>query len=162
MNPNEITVSAQTGQAAPRTQGASMIWKQLLKPFLFFLVLSVVLFALDCWAGKNQELGSHEFMLWAVTVIVLSMGWVGHDELKRAGYRKILGVVNSLMFVLGNSAVILSLIHKHPRWKMTWWGFEDAYLFILLFVLIAALFPLSLYLNRKEAKSTLQQISNAL
>lgn len=139
-----------------------MIWKQFLKPFLFFLVLSVVLFALDFWAGKNQELGSHELMLWAITVIVLSMGWVGHDELERSGYRKILGVLKLLIFVMFDSAVVLTLIHKHPGWRMTWWGFEDAYLFVPTYVLIAALSPLSLYLNRKEAKSTLQQISNAL
>jgi len=135
-----------------------MIWKQFLKPVFGFSALFAAFFMLDFWTGKNPKLGSHEFIFYAIVVIALSMGLVGHYELKIAGYRKILGVLNSLILVMFSATFILALAKKYLHWRITWLGADGAYLFIPIYALIAAFFPLSLYLNLKERKATVKRI----
>jgi cell division protein FtsW (lipid II flippase) len=109
---------------------------------------------LDPWIGKAEQYGTHRFILDVILIIALSIGWVGFVELKRGGHRKILLVLKVSLIILLFITFFLIFAHNRLHWKMTWLNFEDVYLFIPFYALLVAIFPLALYLNRNQKKST--------
>jgi hypothetical protein len=133
-----------------------MDWRQFLKPILYISVLFFALFLLDFWRGKNQPLGLHEFISYVIMVIVLSIGWVGFDELKRGGHRKALRALKVCLIILFVIPAILLIARHRMHWNIAGWNFHDFYLFIPIYTLFAATFPFALYLNRHQKDSTSQ------
>jgi hypothetical protein len=122
-----------------------------------------VMFMSDILSGKTPPFGTHPFIFCLILVVGISMGMVGSDELKRGGHRKVLRNLLGCNTLLLISLLILSYTSIHMHWKIiTGKDFSDAYWFIPLYVLIVATFPIALYLNRNQKKSTSQPtIDNA-
>jgi hypothetical protein len=119
-----------------------------------------VLFMSDILSGKTPPFGTHPFIFCLILVVGMSLAMLGFDELKRGGHRKIRRNLLICLTLLVISLLILSYISIRLHWKMiTGKDFTDVYWFIPIYVLAMASFPIALYLNRKQKKSTSPQES---
>jgi len=126
-------------------------------------VFVFTMFMVDYLRGKSQYFGTHPFIINLILVIGMSMGMIGFDELKRGGHRKVRRNLLFCLFFLPISLIILSKASIHLHWKIiTGKDFADIYWFIPFYMLTVATFPIALYLNRNQSKSTSQPaIDNA-
>jgi hypothetical protein len=95
----------------------------------------------------------------AVLNIALILGSVGMVNLDRGGHRKVKRWLNLCLTVLFLIICIPGFTPNRLVRNVSGWNIPGAYSFIPLFVLLVAIFPLSLYLNRKQKKSTSQTTS---
>jgi hypothetical protein len=121
------------------------------------------MFMVDYLRGKAQYFGTHPFIINLILVIGMSLAMLGFDELKRGGHRKVRRILLVCLTLLLISLFILSYASIRLHWKMiTGKDFADIYWFIPIYVLAVASFPIALYLNRRQNKSTSQAaIDNA-
>jgi hypothetical protein len=92
------------------------------------------------------------------------MGIVGFKELDRGGFRKVrlnLGVF--FIALISIPLIIVPLMSLFTRYRLHWQiaGLDPLYIcfFIIFPALWVTIFPLALYLNQKQNKSTPQQES---
>jgi hypothetical protein len=133
-----------------------MNWKRLL---LDVLLYATVLFAVITWGHVSQD-----FIKNAVEAVGLALGFVGSNDLRRGEHRKIHPGLVDFIIILLASIPILALLTTIPALAFTK-AVQHVVLeiaFYSWFAIIAAIFPLSLYLNRKQNKFTSQPtIDNA-
>jgi hypothetical protein len=157
MYPDATTSAVQFGQPSPRAQGAFMNWRSWSSEAASCLSMFLLLWGWDYLNGKTPHFGPQDYIGLLIAGAALSMGGVGLKELDRNGYRrvkhKLLGFFIVLL-VLQFSLVIFSrnLLHR----QVAGLDFNHLYFFAPFFVLWAAIFPLSLYLDRKKNKSLSQ------
>jgi hypothetical protein len=110
----------------------------------------VFLFALSSLLHHQRRWGlpynSHDYVLDAVSAIALSFGFVGGHELDRLGYPRV-GSALACCIIPISIALFFVLI--------VWGGFSEHW-FNAAIALFAAPFPVALYLNRNQSKSTSQ------
>ena len=133
-----------------------MDWRQFLAPVLGSSAIVFVLFMSDILSGKTPPFGTHSFIFCLILVVGMSMGTVGFDELKRGGHRKTRRNLNVYLIVLLIFPLILAFTQIHMHWKIKGIDFTDVYWFIPFWVLLVAPFPVALYLNWRQKKSTSQ------
>jgi uncharacterized membrane protein (DUF485 family) len=115
------------------------------------------MFMVDYLRGKTQPLGTHPFFFCLILVVGMSMGMVGFDELKRRGHRKVRRNLLICLTILLIFPLILAFTQIHMHWKIIGKDFTDVYWsipFIPFYVLAVASFPIALYLNHKQKKSS--------
>jgi hypothetical protein len=132
-----------------------MDWRQFLAPTLISSVYVIVLFMTDISSGRTPPFGAHPFITFLILVVGMSMGMVGFEELKRGGHRKVRRNLLLCLTLLLIGPIVLSYISIRLHWRIiTGKDFTDVYWFIPFYVLVVFSFPLALYLNRKQRKST--------
>ncbi|MGA2277696.1 MAG: hypothetical protein ABSG00_08830 [Terracidiphilus sp.] len=133
-----------------------MDWKKLLSPVLFNSALVFSLFISDVWDGQLHQYGTHQFAFAVFLVIGGSIGIVGIEELKSGGHRKskrYLLICTTILFIIFLIHVFISTRLRRNTLGM---NSVDSCLLIAFYVLMAASFPIALYLNRNQNKSTSQ------
>jgi hypothetical protein len=109
----------------------------------------------DVSSGRTPPFGTHPFITYLILVIGMSMGTVGLDELKRGGHRKLRRNMLLCLTLLLIGLIILSYISIRLHWKIiTGKDFADVYWFIPFYMLVVSTFPIALYLNRRQRKSS--------
>jgi hypothetical protein len=117
----------------------------------------LILFGWDYLNGKVPHFDAQNYIGLLIIFVASSMGTVGFKELDRGGYRKVkrnLGVFFIALLVLPLILILISRDLLH--WQIVGLDITYQYFVIPFFVLWAAIFPLALYLNRKQAKTTPQ------
>jgi len=116
------------------------------------LLYSVFLFGLFSFLHHQTRRGlvynSHDYVLDAVSAIALSLGFVGDHELDRLGHQRVRE--NLLLYTLMLSG-LLGVFIIGGSYSDIW--------FYAVFMPFAIPFPVALYLNRNNRKSTSQQTS---
>jgi hypothetical protein len=138
-------------------QGESMDLGQFLPAVLFSSVIVFTLFMSDILSGRTPPFGTHTFIISLILVAGMSMGMVGSDELKRGGHRKVRRNLLVCLTVLFKFPLILAFTQVHMHWRIVAKDLANVhwlYWFIPFYVLVVAPFPVALYLNRKQKKST--------
>ncbi|MGA2350071.1 MAG: hypothetical protein ABSF70_06545 [Terracidiphilus sp.] len=136
-----------------------MDWKKFLAPVLFNSALVFALFMSDLGDGNVHQYGTHQFAFALFLVIGGSIGMVGFEELKRGGHRKVkrnLLICLAVLFIL---FLFLAFTGFELHWKVR--EMDSVYLCLLIpfYILLVASFPIALYLNRNQNRSTSQQES---
>jgi phosphatidylserine synthase len=135
-------------------QGESMGWKNFLPSLLFSSVLVISLFVVSVWDDTTPSFGPHPLVVNVIMIIMSTIGLVGFEELKRGGHRKIRRNLLVCLAILLILPLILAFTRIHMHWKITGMDFSDYYLFVPFNVLLVGTFPLALYLNRNQKKSS--------
>jgi len=133
-----------------------MDWKKFLEPLLFSSALVFVLFLSDVWEGKAPQFGPHPFLFNVILVIGSTIVLAGFEELKQGGHIK---AKRNLLVCLTVSMIIpliLFFVFKHTHEKMNVGGISHLYWLLPFYVLLVAVLPVALYLNRNQAKNTSQ------
>jgi hypothetical protein len=157
MYPDATVDAVQTNQPVPRARGATMNWRSWASEvfscsFIFFLLVGW-----DYLTGKTTHLGAHVYIWLPIVVVASSMGGVGFKELDRIGYRKAKHQLLAIFIALLVAPLILLFICRNfLHWGIALLNHTYLYFVIPFLVLWAAIFPLSLYLNRKNNKSLSQ------
>ena len=139
-----------------------MNWKSWLSAVFCCSSFFLVLFGWDYLNGKVPHFSAQDYVELLVFLITSSMGTVGFKELDRGGFQKVkhnLGVFFIALLVI---PVIFLFARHRLHWQIA--GVDSSYFYFLdaFFVLLAAVLPLALYLNRKQSKSVSQPtIANA-
>jgi drug/metabolite transporter (DMT)-like permease len=136
-----------------------MDWRQFLAPVLGSSAIVFVLFMSDFLSGKTPPFGTHPFIICLILIIGMSMGTAGFDELKRGGHRKVRRNLLVYLIVLLISFLILAFTQIHTHWKILGIDSTDVYWLIPFWLIIVAPFPVALYLNWKQKKSTSEPTS---
>ncbi len=84
---------------------------------------------------------------------------VGFEELKRGGHRKVKRNLLICLTILLILALIRAFTNIRLHGRTQGMDFIELYIFIAFYVLTVASFPIALYLNRNQNKSTTQQAS---
>jgi membrane-associated HD superfamily phosphohydrolase len=108
----------------------------------------------DYLRGTAQYFGTHPFIINLILVIGMSVTLLGFDELKRSGHKKVRRNLLICLTLLLISLFILSYASIRLHWKITGKDFADIYWFIPFCLLAMSSFPLALYLNHRQQKST--------
>jgi hypothetical protein len=146
MNPNEITTSARTGHSVRRPKVFAMYWRLTVIVVIAFSILICVTFAMFKLLYPHGMTAQHLYNDVAFAIAFL-FALIGSGKIKRAGYKKytLYHLLCSFIFTI---ALIVIPFPKSVRHVVLEYGI---YLF---YVLIAGLFPLSLYLKYKQKKSS--------
>jgi hypothetical protein len=116
------------------------------------LLYSVFLFALSSLLHHQRRWGSpynsHDYVLDAVSAIALSFGFVGGHELDRHGHQQVR--TNLVLYILLSFGLLSVLIIGG--------GYSEKWIYAV-FALFALPFPVALYLNWNQTKSTSQPTS---
>jgi hypothetical protein len=125
-----------------------MNWKKLLSAFLLYP--TVIFASLSLLHRTSWGLHSSYYVciLDAFVAIALSLGIVGNQELERGGHWKVIGILTPCIFLAPVIVFVATL-----------WGGVSLNWFCPAFSLFAVPFPLALYLNRRQNKSTSQPTS---
>lgn len=129
-----------------------MYWKRML---LIALVISVAIFALFIafhWNNPDWHFRSKTFIEDAAIAIALALGMAGNQELDRGEHRRVRRITRNILIVWFSISLLLFGITR--LYKTTVFDFVLDYLMYVLWLLFAAIFPLALYLNRKQKKSS--------
>jgi hypothetical protein len=134
-----------------------MIWKKFLTAAPAISVLMLVFYVFNLWIGIVRHLSVHDFVMAGVLVVAGSMGIAGSDELVRCGHKK----ARRILWICLISWMIIPLILLgiQDLFKTILWEGALKVWFYLFLALITVDFPLALYLNRNQKKSTSQQAS---
>jgi len=133
-----------------------MNWKPFMKLGLFCLAFYFILFILDIWDGNAQRFGAHHRISDLILVITMALVMVGLQELDRGEHLEVRRKLVICSIVLLIVTFIAFFTYNHLHRNMNGLDFRGEYLFIPLGIFYWAIFPLSLYLNRKRKKSTTQ------
>lgn len=129
-----------------------MYWKRML---LIVLVISAAMFALLMafhWNSPDWHLRFQAFVEDAAMAIALALGMVGNQELDRGGHRRTRRITRNFLIIwIGMSLLLFGLTRLY---KTTEFDLALKCLMYLLWLLFAAIFPLALYLNRKQSRSS--------
>ncbi|MGO9775968.1 MAG: hypothetical protein ACLQGT_08575 [Terracidiphilus sp.] len=136
-----------------------MDWNKFLAPVLFNSALVFALFMSDVWDGKVHQYGTSQFAFAVFLIIGGSIGMVGFEELKRGGHRKVKRNLLICLTILLILALIRAFTNIRLHGRTQGMDFIELYIFIAFYVLTVASFPIALYLNRNQNKSTTQQAS---
>jgi hypothetical protein len=131
----------------PRAQGISMNWKSWLFAFLINSAGIFTVFILTFGFKGLLHPDPPIIVIGIAAVISFSVGKIGNEELNRGGHKKlrrILGI--SLIILIFGLPILLLMKWQHAFWLLCY-GFA---------ALAMAPFPLALYLNRSQNKSTSQ------
>jgi len=149
-----------------RPQGALMNWKKMLSDFLFKAGMFFFIFFLGDWVSSHWHFSSQVFAMDALGSVAVGLGLVGLDELDRGGHRWVRRIFrNFFIFLFAIFLILLGIallckaigISLIPITAVLDRDFE--YSFYPFIALIAAPFPLALYLNWNQTKSTSQPTS---
>jgi hypothetical protein len=163
MYPDATTSAVQIGQPNPRQQGAFMNWRSWASEVFSCSILFLVLVGWDYLNGKAPHPSAQDYIWIVILIAAVSIGGVGFKELDRIGYRKVKHkllafFIALLVLPIITFFIIRNLLHLQIA------GLDLAYRYFVIpfFILWAAVFPLSLYLNRRKNKSTSQStVANA-
>jgi drug/metabolite transporter (DMT)-like permease len=125
-----------------------MNWKTWFSAVFDCSILLLVLLGWDYLNGKVPHFSGQDYIKLAILGVALSVGSVGLKELVRGGHRKVRRKLLVFIVTLLVIPFTLLIIRNRLHWKMIEWNFSDVYLFLPFYALFAAIFPLSLYLNR--------------
>jgi len=129
-----------------------MNWKRLSSDFLLILGMQIAVVMLIFWKSfpnfRFHDFTSHEFTKYVVGAVAVSIGWVGRGILNR-GRNRTVSRITPVGMVL---SIVLLCMSIDLGGRATAW-------FYPLLALLAFPFPLALYLNRKQSKSTPQPTS---
>jgi len=132
-----------------------MIWK---RPLLMVVICSTLFFALSTLIrGKASSFSSQNHTLDASESIAFSFFFVGNEELRRGGHRRVLRVLGGCLIIW--FAINLILFGIAALCNTTMLDLVTRYTLYPLWLTFAAPFPFALYLNRNKNKSTPQQTS---
>ena len=159
MYPDATTSAVQAGQLGLCVQGDSLIWKNFLISVLVLSAMGIAFCLFNLWVGLLKSISIHDFTVVAFQIVACSMGFAGYDELARRGHRQVRRIFfRCLMIALVVPLIVLGIEFL----RKTWWNnlfFLSASPF---WVLLVAPFPVALYLNRRQKKSTSQPtVTNA-
>ncbi|MGA3346585.1 MAG: hypothetical protein ABSC76_17150, partial [Terracidiphilus sp.] len=118
---------------------------------------------IDLWVGQIKRPLTSYLIVNAIWVIAGAMGIVGYDELARGGQLKVRRTMKKWFIILLIAPVIIPITGLILYWRLRWelpalsWG--DQYVFIPLWTLLVVTFPIALFLNRNQNKSTQQRTS---
>jgi general stress protein CsbA len=117
------------------------------KKFLL-AILEIFLGAVLLFAIFTSRYGSQRFIMNVIEAIALSMGFVGLNKFKQDENRNISHLLLGCAFIWAAICSFLLVIFKKSMWD------HFDLLFCGFLILIAAQFPLALYLNHKQKKSS--------
>ena len=162
MHPDVTTSAAQTGHLPLRPPGALMTWKTWLSAFFSCLSTFLIIIGWDYLNGEVPHFGAQRYLEFAILGVALSAGSVGFKELDRGGHRKARRNLLVLLIILLVGPLTFFFTRSRLHWEVIGWNIPDEYYFVPYFALFAAIFPLSLFLNRVKNRSTSQAtIANA-
>jgi hypothetical protein len=138
-----------------------MVWRRLLKMLVGGIAFCYSLEIVEFLLRMNKKfIGLHDFFAMTTTILVVSVGIVGLDELSRGGHRKVrrvlkIGLICSFAFPF---ILILALVAKNsvsgvaplPE-SVVITLLENSY--VPFAVLSLATLPLALYLNRSKKQN---------
>jgi hypothetical protein len=137
-----------------------MNWRRLLSDFLIYVGMLFACFLLIEWNRRVSQFGSNDFIENALGAIAVALGIAGYQDLDRCGHLKVRRILKNCLFAWFGVYLILFAIILLS--KTTVFDFAIAYSLYPLVLLIVAPFPLALYMNRNQPKSTSQpKITNA-
>ncbi|MGA2888968.1 MAG: hypothetical protein ABSE51_13025 [Terracidiphilus sp.] len=128
--------------------------EKMLSTVLLYSVFLFALFSLHHKSRWGSHYSSYDYMMDALSAIAVSLGSVGAGELRQGGHRKINYFLFGSAFIWFVICSFLLFFFKRPmREPVVDLLFGGAAL------LFAAQFPVALYMNRNQSKSTSQQTS---
>ena len=128
-----------------------MNWKSLIFRFIVFAVFMFAIFFSIGHKNLGSNYTSRDYAQDALSAIALSLGSIGDDQLKQLESRKIRHILLGCALVWFVVCSFFLFILERPLRGPVFEGFFGGILF-----LIAAQFPLAVYLNRKQNKSNSQ------
>ena len=128
-----------------------MNWKSLIFRFIVYAVFLFAIFFSISQKHPGSHYTSRDYVQDVLSAIALSLGSIGDDLLKQCESRKFRHILLGCALVWFVVCSFLLFILERPLREPVFEGFFGGILF-----LIAAQFPLALYLNRKQNKTNLQ------
>jgi len=131
--------------------------KRMLSDFLIYAGMLFACFLLIEWNRRVSQFGSNDLIENALGAIAVALGIAGYQDLDRCGHLKVRRILRNCLFAwFGVYLVLFAIILIS---KTTVFDFAFAYSLYPLVLLIVAPFPLALYMNRNQPKSTSQPTS---
>jgi hypothetical protein len=129
----------------------------MLSDFLIYAGMLFACFLLIEWNRRVSQFGSNDLIENALGAIAVALGIAGYQDLDRCGHLKVRRILRNCLFAwFGVYLVLFAIILIS---KTTVFDFAFAYSLYPLVLLIVAPFPLALYMNRNQPKSTSQPTS---
>jgi drug/metabolite transporter (DMT)-like permease len=133
-----------------------MNWKGWLSAIFSSSSFFLVLFGWDYLNGKVPHFSDRDYLALLVLLLTSSMGTVGFGELDRGGFQKVKRNLGYFFIALLVIPVMFLFARNRLHWQIAVSGSSCLYFLNVCFILLAAVLPLALYLNRKQNKSTRQ------
>jgi hypothetical protein len=164
MYPDAITSAVQIGSPAPRPQGAPMNWKKALSDFLIRAAVFIPVLVLSNWKSVPHH-HFRDFMDALLLCMTLTLGLIGVKELKRGGHQRIYRfyrgcfIYSFPVFLILTGILIGIAMFSKATGKVVLRETDvsdfvlQSYIY-LLFAIVLAPFPLALYLNRNQKKTS--------
>ncbi|MGD0547094.1 MAG: hypothetical protein ABR991_04625 [Terracidiphilus sp.] len=147
MNPNETTISAQTAPPTPLPKGYLLSWKRWKSPLIENFILACILALLMNLVGGMHLSFVVLFSVGGSFILVTSMNSVGVGALRALGYGKFLRINLGCILAAIFGVIILHLIGIKQN-------FAFGVLIGIAMVFCLLQFPLAIYLNYKQKKSS--------
>jgi len=132
-----------------------MNWKNWLSAFLENSAMFFIIYIFIRWTDRKFEINIYGFFVVAVMVIASSMGTIGSEELKRGGHQTARRIWKACILIPITVLFVL-IITDNISYNKPIWTSAIGYLCFSSFVLLATSYPMALYLNRNQKKSTSQ------